>query len=81
MARGMQQAQFSNPYPCIPERVEKKSFTAPDGSTTAPIDLPKRSDVNAVARIFDFGLRRSGSTSAAPEASSHASDDDIDPET
>lgn len=77
----MQQAQFSNPYPRIPELVEKLSFTAPDGSTTAPTDLPNRNDVNAVALISVFGLRCSGSTSAASEAISVAPDDVIDPET
>lgn len=54
---------------------------APVGSTTAPTDLPKRCDANAVVMMFDFGLRYLGSTSAASDATSHAADDDMDPET
>ena len=43
--------------------------------------MPNRNDVNAVTMISFFGLRYSGSTSAASEAISHASDDVINPET
>lgn len=80
-SNGMQQAQFSNPYPRISCLVEKYSFTSPDELTAAPTDLPKRIDVNALTMISFFGLRYSGSTSASSDAISHALDDVINPDT
>lgn len=80
-SNGMQQAQFSNPYPRISCLVEKYNFTSPDELTAAPTDLPKRIDVNAVTLMSVFGLRYSGSTSTASDAISHALGDVISPDT